>query len=214
MKRIRVLVVDDHVLVRSGILRILSAYRDIEVVGEADNGEIAVKLAAEYKPDLVLMDVDMPGQGGVAAAKAITTASHHVRVLMLTGYPEYVVHALQAGATGYLLKEASSDDLIAAVRRSAEGIGVLDPGVHTRVIGRVQAQDNVEPPNAIIESPLTSRETDLIRLAARGRSNRQIGDELALAETTVKTYMSTIMSKLGAANRTEAVNIAREHRYI
>jgi DNA-binding NarL/FixJ family response regulator len=213
------MIVDDQAVVRAGFAAILGAEPDLTVVGEAGTGEQALALAAEVRPDVVLMDIRMPGMDGLAATERITASvtslsGDAVRVLVLTtfGLDEYVFAALRAGASGFLLKDAQPQTVIDAVRLVAAGEGMLDPGVTRQLIN---AFVNGAPvPASGGESgelaQLTDRELDVLRLAARGLSNAEIAGELVVSTSTVKTHMNAILGKLKLRDRVQATIFAYE----
>ncbi|WP_166982842.1 response regulator [Paramicrobacterium fandaimingii] len=198
---IRVLVADDHPIVRSGIVGLLTDAEGIEVVGEAATGTEAVDRALGLRPDLVLMDLRMPGLDGTEATLAITAELPETRVLVLTTYEsdDHILGAIEAGASGYLLKAAPSDEIIAGVRAVVEGDTVLAPSIAATLVKRMRQPGE---PAAISLSP---RETDVLRLVAAGKSNPQIGRELYIGEATVKTHLLHAFEKLGVSDRTQAV---------
>ena len=212
---IRVLLVDDQSLLRMGFRLILEAQPDIEVAGEAADGSTGITMAAALQPDVVLMDVRMPGLDGIAATAAITAAGAGSRVLILTTFDldQYVFAGLKAGASGFLLKDAPPDELLSAVRTVAAGEAVLAPSATRRLIdqfapllpdpGRQQEQDAVL-------SQLTDRERDVFAALAAGRSNREIAAALHLSEGTVKIHVGRILAKLGLRDRVQAVVLAYE----
>ncbi|WP_461003838.1 response regulator [Streptomonospora sediminis] len=213
---ITVIVADDQDMVRDGIAALLDAAEDISVVAQAADGREAVALAAEHRPDVVVMDVRMPSMNGLTATREIAggTGEHGPRVLMLTTFDldEYVYEALGAGASGFLLKDAPVDDLRAAVRIVAKGEALLAPSVTRRLIadiaerrrGKISAR-----PESVGE--LTPREADVLRQIARGLSNGEIAEELFLAEQTVKSHVGRILTKLALRDRTQAVVFAYEN---
>ncbi|MFI6681729.1 response regulator [Kribbella sp. NPDC050470] len=205
---IRVLVVDDQEMVRAGFTALLNAQPDLEVVGQAGDGAEAVALAAELDPDVILMDVRMPVMDGLAATRRILE-NGAARVVMLTTFDldDYVYAALRAGASGFLLKHSTPDELANAVRVVAAGDALLAPSVTRRL---VEDFARVQPVVPITPVHLTPRETDVLRLVARGLSNRQIAAELVLAEQTVKTHVSNILTKLDLRDRAQAVVYAYE----
>ena len=210
---VRVLIADDQPLMRQGFRLILSAQPEIEVVGEAADGAQALKLVAETQPHVVLMDIRMPGLDGIEATRQITTA----RVLILTtfGHDEYVVEALRAGASGFILKDATPEELVHAVRVVASGESLLAPAVTTTLLARVLPNLSATPVPGGIEQPgclseLTDREVEVLRLVATGRSNAEIAALLFVSEATVKTHVSHILAKLGLRDRVQAVVTAFE----
>ncbi len=209
---IRVLLVDDEAMVRVGLRMVLSAEPDVEVVGEADNGAAAETLALEVQPDVVLMDVRMPGVDGLEGARRVLAAVPTTRVVMLTTFDEdtYVEAALRAGASGFLLKVAPPERLIDAVRTVAGGGGLLDPAVTLRVISSFAAAPASRSRPATELAALTEREKDVLSLIARGMSNAEIAGELFLGEATVKTHVSGVLGKLGLRDRVQAVVAAYE----
>ena len=197
---IRVLLVDDHPVVRSGLAGLLGGETDIEVVGEADDGAQGVALAADLRPDLVLMDLRMPGMDGASATLAITSAGT-ARVLVLTTYDTDadILRAVEAGATGYLLKDTPREQLVDAVRAAARGETVLAPPLAAKLMRQVRGGDQ-----------LTPRELEVLQLVAQGRSNPEIARELFIGEATVKTHLLHVFDKLGVDDRTRAVTVAME----
>ncbi|WP_442907741.1 response regulator [Kineococcus sp. G2] len=210
----RVLLVDDDALVRAGLRMILSSAEDVEVVGEAENGAQAVEGVAAHRPDIVLMDVRMPVMDGLTAAKAITERPQAPRVVMLTTFDldEYVFQALQAGATGFLLKDTPPRELVAAVRVVAAGEAMLSPTVTRRLVGHFAA-DAVNPRRREAAERLqllTEREREVLGAVGRGLSNAEIGRELFMSEATVKTHVSRLLTKLEAHNRVQVAIVAHD----
>jgi DNA-binding NarL/FixJ family response regulator len=209
---IRVVVADDQALVRSGFRLILQTQPDIEVVGEAADGREAVARAQEQRPDVVLMDIRMPGMDGLEATRRLMTTRNPPRVLMLTTFDldEYVYDALRAGASGFLLKDVRPEQLADAVRAVASGDTLLAPAITRRLVEQYLRRP---PPGSRAPSDLaalTDRELDVLRLVARGRSNQQIASTLFLGESTVKTHLSHLFAKLGLRDRAQAVVLAYE----
>ena len=209
---IRVLLVDDEAMVRVGLRMVLSAEPDIEVVGEAADGGQAAAAVAELGPDVVLMDVRMPHVDGIEGSRRVLAASPASRVVVLTtfGEDEYVEAALRAGVSGFLLKVSPPEQLVAAVRTVAAGGGLLDPAVTLRVIESFAAAPTPHRTRARDLEALTQRERDVLALVARGLSNAEVAARLYLGEATVKTHMSSILSKLSLRDRVQAVVAAYE----
>ncbi len=203
---IRVLIVDDHAVVRSGLGAFLAAYPDLELVGEASDGEQALECARALQPDVILMDLVMPVMDGVQAIEALRAAGCTARVLALTSFSDddLVPRALRAGALGYLLKNVSHQALVEAVRAAHAGRATLSPEATASLVRSAQAPP---PPG----HDLTPREREVLALLVRGLNNPQIGAELYVTEATVKSHVSNILSKLGAASRTEAAALAVQH---
>ena len=209
---IRVLVADDQAMVRAGFAALLAAQPDIEVVGQAENGAEAVALAATERPDVVLMDVRMPVLDGIAATREVLAQGSGARVVVLTTFDldDYVLDAIRAGASGFLLKDAPPDDLVAAVRIVARGDALLAPSVTRRLIERLAAAPAQPPASRASLAELTQREREVLVEVARGRSNQEIAAELVIAEQTVKTHVSRVLGKLGLRDRAQAVVAAYE----
>ena len=203
MMPIRILLADDHVMVREGTRRILERQEDLTVVGEAGDGLETIELAQQTRPDIILMDISMPVMNGIDATRKIKEVCPRAAVLVLTAYDDdqYVFAILEAGAAGYLLKNARSSELIDAVRRVSAGESVLHPSVAKKVLRRLAAPAEQMDEEEI----LTPRELEVLRLAGRGLTNREIAERLYLSENTVKTYIQGIYQKLDAHNRIEAV---------
>lgn len=207
---IEVLIADDQAMVRSGLRLILEAEHDIVVVAEADNGSEAVRLARRDRPDVVLMDVRMPVMDGLEATKQVTEQVEGTRVIVLTTFDldDYVYGSLRAGASGFLLKDAGGDQLVEAVRIVAAGDALIAPSVTKRLISEFARQ----PASSEVQGldDLTDREVEVLGLVAKGLSNAEIGEELFVSETTVKTHVSHILSKLQLRDRVQAVVAAYE----
>lgn len=201
---LRLLIVDDHPVVRDGLRAMLATQPDFAVVGEAGTGAEALAAAARLRPDVVLMDLEMPGLDGVEAIRRLRQADASVQVVVLTAFDtdERIVAAVQAGAQGYLLKGAPRQEIFAAIRAVGAGGALIPPLVASKLLRRVRAADR---PDA-----LTPREREVLALVAEGLSNQGIAERLFISERTVKFHVSSILSKLGASNRTEAVALARE----
>ena len=205
---IRVLVADDQSMVRAGFRMLLSDQEDIDVVAEATNGLEAVEKAARFDPTVVLMDIRMPELDGIQATRRILAADATARVLILTTFDldEYVYEALKAGASGFVLKDDPPEQLLAAIRTVAAGDALLSPGITKRVIKEFGRIPRPEPPKELDE--LSDRELEVFRLVARGLSNSEIGQELYISETTVKTHVTHILQKLHLRDRVQAVVLA------
>ncbi len=199
---ITVLIVDDQPLVRRGVRAFLEAHPDIEVVGEAASGEEAVQQVKELIPDVVLMDLVMPGMDGVEATRRIRNLSPRTQVIILTSFYDdvHIFPAIRAGALSYVLKDVQPETLIETVRSAVHGEAVLDPRVATRIIQEMQGSNGSDP-NPFAE--LTDRELEILKLIAKGLDNAEIADQLCLSEKTVKGYVSNILSKLHLKNRTQ-----------
>lgn len=212
---IRVLLVDDQPLLRTGFRMILSAEPDLTIVGEAADGASGVEAARRLLPDVVLMDIRMPVMDGIAATRALAGpgVENPAKVLILTtfGLDEYVVEALRAGASGFLLKDAPPDDLVEAIRIVAAGEALLAPSVTRRLLDRVASRLPPARENAIPAlSELTEREMEVLKLVARGLSNAEIAEKLVVSETTIKTHVSRVLAKLEIRDRVQAVILAYE----
>jgi DNA-binding NarL/FixJ family response regulator len=209
---IRVVVADDQGMVRSGFSTLLNAQPDIEVIGEAVNGQDAIARAAELRPDVILMDVRMPVLDGLQATRRIAATDDPPRILILTTFDldDYVYEALRAGASGFLLKDASAGELAEAVRVVAAGDGLLAPGVTRRLIAEFARMGGPRAPARKNIKDLTDRETEVLALVARGMANGEIASYLVVAEQTVKTHVSRVLTKLGLRDRAQAVVFAYE----
>ena len=220
MTRIRVLLADDQALFREGLRTLLSVQGDLDVVGEAANGEEAVRLATELRPDVVLMDLQMPVLDGVAATRQLRAACPACRVIVLTTFDddEYVFEGLRAGAAGYLLKDTPSTRLAEAIRAAARGESFLEPSVAAKVVAEFARLSTLgaakSAPSAAASSPLaeplSDRELEVLRWVAQGASNKEIAAALYLAEGTVKNHVTNILGKLGVSDRTQAALRAKE----
>jgi DNA-binding NarL/FixJ family response regulator len=207
---IRVLVADDQAMVRAGFRMLLSGESDIEVVAEASNGLEAVDMAARFHPTVILMDIRMPQLDGLEATRRILATDNSARILILTTFDldEYVYEALRAGASGFVLKDEPPEQLLSAIRVVAGGEALLSPAITKRVIKQFARFPRPEPPRQLGE--LTERELEVFRLIARGLSNSEIGRELYISDTTVKTHITHILMKLNLRDRVQAVVLAYE----
>ncbi len=206
MKTIKVLLAEDHVVVRQGTRQLLEREPDFEIVGEAGDGEEAIRLAKELKPDIIIMDVAMPKLSGIEATRQIKAFLPAVSVLVLTGYDydEYIFSMLEAGAAGYLLKNVSGDELISAVRAVYAG----EPMIHPAVLRKVMTRFKEPPPDPVpvhALSPLSEREMEVLKIAAKGMINRDIASKLFISERTVQAHMRSVLNKLGVGSRSEAI---------
>lgn len=208
-KPVRVMIVDDHLLVRDGLHLLVSTFDDLEVVGVAEDGEEAVSLCGRVQPDVVLMDVAMPNMDGPTATAHIREAWPHVQVLALTSFVEedLVQRAMGAGAIGYLLKKASAQELAEAIRAAHLGRFTIDADAMQLLIKSIH-----RPPH--LGHDLTEREREVLALLAEGLTNKEIAEKLTLSPATVRVYVSHILSKLGAGNRTEAARLALDHKLV
>jgi NarL family two-component system response regulator LiaR len=209
IKPIRVMLVDDHTVVRRGLRAVISVSDDMCLVGEADNGEEAIRLCERLQPDVILMDMLMPKMDGIAATKAIHERWPKVRIIALSSFKEreYVEGVLKVGATSYLLKNVSADEIVSAIRRAVAGLPSLSPEATQVLIQGVN-----EPAQS--GSDLTDRERDILAMMAKGESNGEIAEHIFLSKSTVKFHVSNILSKLGVSSRTEAVFIAMKHHLV
>jgi NarL family two-component system response regulator LiaR len=203
---IRVLLTDDHAIVRKGIRALLATERDIQVVGEASDGEEAVAQAQALQPDVILMDLVMPKVDGIEATRQITAKQPGAHILVLTSFAadDKVFPAIKAGALGYLLKDSSPDELLRAIRQVARGEPSLEPSIARKVLFELSHPIKKTP----TPDPLTEREMQVLRLVAQGRNNKDIAEELVVTEMTVRTHVSSILSKLHLASRTQAALFA------
>ncbi|GCE21938.1 response regulator [Dictyobacter kobayashii] len=207
MDKLSILIADDHTLVRQGIQDFLELEPDLVVVGEADSGENAVRMAAELAPDVILMDLAMPGIGGVEATRQVKQVSPHSQIIILTSYheDEYIFPAFRVGALSYVLKDIRPDALADTIRKAARGESVLHPRVAARVVQELRGTRQ-DAPNLFTD--LTDRELDVLRLIANGHSNAEIAQQLIISEKTVKGHVSNILSKLHMMDRTQAAIFA------
>lgn len=207
-RRIRILIVDDHTILRAGIRVLLELYPDLEVVGEAGDGETALARCRELQPDVVLMDIAMPGMSGLIATRQLVESCPHSRVLILTQHEnkEYILSALKVGAAGYILKRAADTELVTAIRTVAAGKSYLDPNVTGIVVENLRQQPDTTSTD--LYETLSDREREVLLLLAQGRTLREIGDILHLSPKTVDFHRANIMEKLGLKNRAELMQYA------
>ena len=207
---IRVVIVDDQDMVRTGLRMVLESEDDVAVAAEASDGEEAIRIVGRERPDVVLMDVRMPGTDGLEATRRITESHEDVAVIVLTTFDldEYVYGALRAGASGFLLKDAPADDLINAIRVVAGGEALIAPAITKRLISEFASRPEATPPVGL--DTVTEREVEVLRLVARGLTNAEIAEELFVGESTVKTHVSHLLMKLEARDRVQLVVVAYE----
>ena len=210
MEPVRVLIADDHPLFRHGLLALLNASPDFEVIGEATSGEEVVTMAAQLQPDVILMDIHMPGGKGIEATRHILHSSPNIRILIITMFEDdaSVFTAMRAGARGYVLKDAQQADMLAAIQAVGRGEAIFSPTISTRLIDFFAAPRPAVPPQAFPE--LTEREREILDLIAKGHSNTEIATRLVLSPNTVRNYVSNVFSKLQVADRAQAIIRARE----
>jgi DNA-binding NarL/FixJ family response regulator len=210
--RIRVLVVDDQALVRAGFVKLLEPEPDLRIVGEAGDGYEAVEAAVRARPDVVLMDIRMPRLDGIEATRRLRAQPRAPRVLVLTTYDldEYVFEALKAGASGFLLKDAPAEQLVAGIRLVAAGDALLAPSITRRLIEEFARRPTPPPEGPVELAELTGREREILTLIARGLTNAEIAADLVVGESTVKTHVGNILMKLGLRDRVQAVVLAYE----
>ncbi|MCM3771130.1 MULTISPECIES: response regulator [Priestia] len=208
--KIKILIADDHHVVRKGLVFFLQTQPDLEIVGEASNGEKALKLATSLDPHIVLMDLSMPVLDGIEATKELKKQAPHIKIMILTSFSDqdHVIPALEAGASGYQLKESDPDELVAAIRKLMNGENQLHPKVTKHLLTRL-TKSSEKKVNFI--DHLTKREKDVLKEIAKGKSNKEIGASLHITEKTVKTHVSNILSKLGVQDRTQAALYAVQH---
>jgi two-component system response regulator DevR len=211
MSRIRILLVDDHEVVRLGLMTLLNDQPNLQVVGEASTAGEAVKAVERLDPDVVLMDIRLPGEGGIEATRQVTKNFPRSKVIMLTSFAddELIMRAISAGAVGYVLKQVGNEELLRAIDAAAQGKALLDPSVTARLLSQVREAERKSEEDAFRD--LSDREMDVLVLVARGRTNAEIGHALNLSEKTVGNYVSTILDKLHLTNRIKLATYAVEH---
>ena len=209
---IRILVVDDHLVIREGLQLILGMEDDLEVVGEAANGETAVRLAAELSPDVILMDLRMPGMGGLKAIEQILDQWPHMAIVILTTYneDELMIRGLQAGARGFLLKDTGREALFHTIRAAARGETLLQPEVIKRIMGHTSQTVRPTTLEANVQTVLTERELEVLTAVARGDRNKEIALQLGVTERTVKAHLTNVYNKLGVDSRAAAVSVGMQ----
>jgi len=215
LKKIKVLIADDHTLIREGLCKILSTEEVIEVVGEAENGQQAIEQALKVKPDIILMDITMPGTNGIEATKIIKSKCPEIGIIALTihNQEEYLFELIKAGVSGYVLKDISSDLLIQTILGVAKGESFIPPSMTTKILAEfsrlASLSSRSDPPQG-----LTRREVDVLRLVAQGESNRSIATKLFISEKTVKNHLTSIFQKLGVIDRTQAALLAVKNKIV
>jgi DNA-binding NarL/FixJ family response regulator len=213
MKPIRIILCDDQALFRDGLRMLLSLHADLEVVGEAENGDAAVQAALRQKPEVIIMDLRMPGMSGIEATRRVLAASPQTRVIVLTTFreDEEIFEALRAGACGYVLKDIPAEQLADAIRTAAQGGTCLEPGVATRVIKEFSRLSGLPDHRSVLDScQFSARELDVLRQVSRGRTNKEIAAALHISEGTVKNHLTSVFSRLAVQDRTQAALKARE----
>ncbi|MCM3692289.1 response regulator [Neobacillus niacini] len=211
---IRILIADDHHVVRRGLAFFLKTQRDIEIIGEAGNGKEAVELARTLKPDLILMDLVMPEMDGIEATKIIKTELPEIKIMMLTSFSDqdHVIPALEAGASGYQLKDIEPDELINCIKKIMSGENQLHPKATSHLLANLSNKDKKDDNRLISE--LTKRELDVLKEIAKGKSNKEIASSLFITEKTVKTHVSNLLAKLELADRTQAALFAVKNQLV
>jgi DNA-binding NarL/FixJ family response regulator len=207
----KILLCDDQAVIRDGLEMLLTLEKDIQVVGSASDGAEAIELAAQKQPDLILMDLKMPGTNGIEATRQIRAKFPNIKILVLTTYDddEWVFDAVRAGASGYLLKDTPRQKIIEAIRGTMEGKSFVDPAVAGKLMNQVAT--NQKQPTSVLADKLTDRELDVLRLIAKGFTNSDIANQLHLSEGTVRNHVSAILEKLSVSDRTQAAVIAIQH---
>lgn len=218
---VRILLADDHPIVREGLHALLETQTDFEVIAECANGEEAIRQSGRLKPDMLLLDLEMPVVDGVETIRRLCQSSHRPRIIVFTAFDddERIINAIQAGADGYLLKDAPREEIFKAIRITSQGGSILQPVVASKLLRHVGQQKTpiqiAHSSNSQIQiEPLTERELETLHLLAQGMPNKEIATQLVISERTAKFHVSSIMNKLGATNRTEAVALAAQHGLI
>ncbi|MFC4078416.1 response regulator [Salinithrix halophila] len=211
---INVLLVDDHAVLRDGLSNIISLEKDMEVVGQANSGSEALEMFEELKPDVILMDINMPGMSGVEAIRRIRAKNQKVALLVLTMFDrdEYLYESIRAGATGYLLKDAPSSDVIDAIRSASRGESILHPVMARKLLDNISGEKKTDRGTG--EDSLTPRELDVLNLMVKGLSNKEIAEQLFISDKTVKIHVSNILKKLRVKSRSQAIIYAIQHELV
>lgn len=209
----KILLCDDQAVIRDGLEMLLNLEKDMQVIGSASDGAEAIELAAQKQPDLILMDLKMPGTNGIEATREIRARFPQIKILVLTTYDddEWVFDAIRAGASGYLLKDTPRQKIVEAIRGTMDGKSFLDPAVAGKLMNQVAS--NQTQPASVLAERLTERELDVLRLIAKGFNNSDIASQLHLSEGTVRNHVSAILEKLGVSDRTQAAVIAIQHGF-
>jgi len=209
----KIIICDDQAVIRDGLEMLLILEKDIQVIGSAPDGAEAIELAAQKQPDLILMDLKMPGTNGIEATREIRARFPQIKILVLTTYDddEWVFDAIRAGASGYLLKDTPRQKIVEAIRGTMDGKSFLDPSVAGKLMNQVAS--NQTQPASVLAERLTERELDVLRLIAKGFNNSDIAAQLHLSEGTVRNHVSAILEKLGVSDRTQAAVIAIQHGF-
>ncbi len=207
----KILLCDDQAVIRDGLEMLLTLEKDMQVVGSASDGAEAIELAAQKRPDLILMDLKMPGVNGIEATRDIHARFPHIKILVLTTYDddEWVFDAVRAGASGYLLKDTPRQKIVEAIRGTVESKSFLDPAIAGKLMNQIAS--NQKQPASLLAEKLTERELDVLRLIAKGFNNADIAGQLHLSEGTVRNHVSAILEKLGVSDRTQAAVTAIQH---
>lgn len=211
MKKTKILLVDDHEIVRLGLMTLINDQPDLQVVGEAGSAEEALRQVEQLQPEVILMDIRLPGESGIYATKEITSRHPGIHIVMLTSYLDeaLIVRAIRSGASGYILKQVGNEELLRALRAAARGEAMLDPSTTARLLTRVREVEHKVEMDAFRD--LSEREMDVLMEITRGRTNAEIGELLHLSDKTVRNYITTILDKLDLSNRVELATYATEH---